>query len=92
MPSYRKKPVIVQAFKYTGELNQEVPEWFRNAELQNIATRFYSDDDVAEGSCHIKTLEGLLLANTGDYIIKGVAGELYPCKPNIFEETYEQVT
>lgn len=92
MPTYRKKPVIVQAFKFTGELNQDVPEWFRNAELQNIATRFFSSDGVTEGACHIKTLEGEIIANIGDFIIKGVAGELYPCKPNIFEQTYEQVT
>lgn len=77
MPKFRKKPVVIEAFKYGAD---ELPDWFMaNAE------RF---DEVVDG-CKIHTLEGTMLASAGDYIIKGVQGEFYPCKPDIFESTYD---
>jgi hypothetical protein len=60
-----------------------VPEWWTMAEGITI--------DVHSGSAFIPTLEGLMQAKPGDYIIKGVKGEIYPCKPDIFELTYEPV-
>jgi hypothetical protein len=52
---------------------------------------FYIDHDKTRGGLIIKTLEGEHIATIGDYIIKGVSGEFYPCKPDIFEQTYEMV-
>ena len=77
---YRKKPVIVDAFQWTIH---EVPEWWRSAE--NITV------NVQTGSAFIPTLEGVHEAKIGDFIIKGIQGELYPCKPDIFDQTYELV-
>ena len=78
MMNYRKKPVVIQAIQL-NELNREaVSKWCSDE---------YEDID----GMLIRTLEGNMLANFGDYIIKGVKGEFYPCKPDIFEATYELV-
>ncbi len=87
---YRKIPVIIEAFQYDGDLldrtgSAYVPEWAIQA-LEN-GTMHYRD----AGELYIRTLEGDHHVSIGDYIIKGVAGELYPCKPDIFEQTYEAV-
>jgi hypothetical protein len=83
MSKWRKKPVVVEAFKWTGGPDQtEDPEWICEA-IKNRTVRFESD------SLLIDTLEGTHRANYGDYIIQGIQGELYPCKPDIFEATYE---
>lgn len=83
MGDYRKKPVVVQAFRWTGGPDQqEDPEWATEA-LVNGTMSFNGDDLV------ITTLEGPMLVSPGDYIIRGVKGELYPCKPDIFEMTYD---
>lgn len=82
---YRKKPVIIDAFKWTGGPDQtEDPVWI--VERIKAGTVYFAD-----GRMHIETLEGTMAANSGDYIIKGVKGELYPCKPDIFAATYEAV-
>lgn len=77
---YRKKPVIIDAIQWTGE-NSDEAFWFAGPFI-------YVDlhDELV-----IQTLEGNLRAKVGDYIIKGVNGEVYPCKPGIFEKTYERV-
>lgn len=78
MARYRKKPVEVEAFRLGYD---EPPEWA------------ISVGDMFDGSvCQIATLEGVMIANKGDYVIKGVQGELYPCKPDIFEQTYDKVS
>jgi len=77
---YRKRPVIVEAFKWGTDI---VPEWWESADGIEIV--------VSTGSAIIPTLEGNHEARIGDYIIQGVQGELYPCKPDIFKETYEEV-
>lgn len=82
MPKYRKKPAMIEAVQYLGKQNyREICE-FVGKEL----TMEYMD---TEQILTIETLEGELKANKGDYIIKGVQGEFYPCKPDIFEKTYE---
>lgn len=81
---YRKKPVLIEAVLWNGVEVSEVTDWISKA-LQNEAITRYGDKVV------IKTLEGDMIASPGDYIIKGVKGELYPCKPDIFESTYEMV-
>lgn len=88
---YRKKPVLVDAFKFTDDSELIAPDWFTQAVIDRIITikRKTIDGHAVIGGCIIKTLEGDHLARVGDYIIRGVAGELYPCKPDIFEKTYE---
>ena len=87
---YRKKPVVIEAFKWTGDMNQvEDPEWIIEAIKKGTIWFVNYEADI---TCEmiIKTLEGSMKANQGDYIIKGINGEIYPCKPDIFEKTYEQ--
>lgn len=88
---YRKKPVLVDAFQFTGDAEMIAPPWFVEAIINGDVTlkRKNFDGHTTIRECIIKTLEGNHLARIGDYIIRGVAGELYPCKPDIFEKTYE---
>lgn len=79
---YKKKPVVIEAIKYTGENYKEVYD-FCNGYSHRISE--------IDRSCFITTLEGRMLASEGDYIIKGVNGEFYPCNPDIFKKTYEEV-
>ena len=82
---YRKKPVIIEAIQYDGSNLKEIAE-FVGTDLSMV------DDDVNLSLFPvIKTLEGDMLISKGDYVIKGVQGEFYPCKPDIFKETYEFV-
>lgn len=78
---YRKKPVEIEAVQWTGD---------NLAELRKM-DGFNSVHTCFGGRLNIKTLEGMMFASVGDYIIKGVQGEFYPCKPDIFEQTYEEV-
>ncbi|MDD5358233.1 MAG: hypothetical protein PHX80_03750 [Candidatus Nanoarchaeia archaeon] len=83
---YRKKPVVIEAVQWTG-LNEP--------EVVSFCSAAYWDGELPinaeNGVLIIKTLEGQMAASFGDYIIKGVKGEFYPCKPDIFEATYEKV-
>lgn len=82
---YRKKPVVVEAFQWTADRNQvEDPEWIVDAIRDGRV-------EIERHRMVIATLEGDMMAAHGDYIIKGVKGELYPCKPDIFEMTYEAI-
>lgn len=93
---FRKKPVIIEAFQWTGDHNQtEDPEWICAAITEGnvrIASEVSTRTQTRKIKMLIDTLEGTMAANPGDWIIKGVKGELYPCKPDIFEATYEAVT
>lgn len=85
MAKFRKKPVVIEAFKWTGDQDQiEDPEWIVDAIRSGDV--FFEDEDPR---MKIETLEGVMVANPGDYIIKGIKGEIYPCKPDIFQLTYE---
>ena len=88
MAKYRKKPVDVEAFQLSLEtiLDRDYPEWFVEAAVNGIVRTV----DGYPVVCTIRTLEGVMGANLNDYIVKGVKGELYPCKPDIFETTYEE--
>lgn len=77
---YRKKPVVIEAVQYDGNLSSVQKFIDRKVDYS------YSKNDLS-----ILTLEGQLHVSKGDYIIKGVQGEFYPCKPDIFEATYEKV-
>lgn len=78
MQKYRKLPVVVEALQFNGDTTP-----FETI----IPCGKYHDD----GTFSIETLEGLMKVNVGDYVIKGVKGEFYPCKPEIFTQTYELV-
>ena len=79
---YRKKPIIIDAIQYKREEN--ISEC-----LDFCKDMIYRPDN---NEYYIKTLEGNMKLTAGDYIIKGVQGEFYPCKPDIFEKTYEDVS
>lgn len=82
---WRKKPVVIEAYKLPAELTlRGAPAWFNEAS-NNGTIRWCGFD----GYALIKTLEGEMRADAGDWIIQGVKGELYPCKPDIFAATYE---
>ena len=82
--NFRKKPVTIEAMKFTNETKDQVFNW--------ITCNRYADFNLAkEPILRIETLEGEHRADLGDWIIKGVKGEFYPCKPDIFEMTYEKV-
>ena len=91
-----KKPVTIECFKYDGDLKNSNGEWYVPSwavEAFEKGVLFYdtpsSKPDAPPTELYIKTLEGDHHASVGDYIIKGVNGELYPCKPDIFEKTYD---
>ena len=83
---YRKKPVSVEAVQWTGDNVQEVLDFCTVDGEQKASATGITKIII------IKTLEGTMEGHVGDYIIKGVKGEFYPCKPDIFRETYEEVT
>ena len=87
MAKFRKKPVVIEAFQTEppGFTTQEPPIWL----LQAIADGTVSFVIHPEPSWMIRTLEGDMHGSPGDWIIKGVKGELYPCKPDIFAATYD---
>lgn len=87
----RKKPVVVEAFQLNAR-GLVGEDWFWDAVTNNdVITHDFGKYHENPAWCEIKTLEGTMIAHTGDYIIKGVNGELYPCKPDIFEQTYEVI-
>ena len=90
MTQYRKKPVVIEAFKY-GIDNR--PDWFNDKVTTNEIVTYVGYDlrSPEEFYCEIKTLEGIMRGDYEDYIIQGIKGEIYPCKPDIFEATYEIV-
>lgn len=81
--NYRKKPVVIQAVQWTGENVEEIRRFV------GVDARFTFDEFGA--NLEIYTLEGLHESTIGDYIIRGVDGEFYPCKPDIFKKTYDIV-
>ena len=81
MAKFRKKPVVVDALQWLGLNTDEAVAFAGEALCQG-------NDEYKLG---INTLEGTMFANVGDWIIKGVKGEFYPCQPDIFEDTYEAV-
>lgn len=78
---FRKKPIVIEAFRYGID---PLPGWFSDKVSSNAII-------TTERYCDIITLEGKMLASRGDWIIQGVQNEIYPCKPDIFEMTYEAV-
>ena len=94
MPRATKKPVEIDFHIWDGKNHRAMFEFLGGWEhqpLQASGRNFEIDHGIVEGGLIIKTLEGEYRASIGDYIIKGVNGEFYPCKPDIFEMTYDVV-
>ena len=79
---YQKKPVVVETLQWTGT-TENIDEMMEFMHSDNLT--------IIDGDLLIETLEGFMAASAGDYVIKGVKGEFYPCKPDIFKLTYEPV-
>ncbi len=83
-PKFRKKPVVIEAERLTWD------NWSAVCELVGVPENGHGlEENIPEMTMVIHTLEGDMIAREGDYIIKGIKGECYPCKPDIFEATYE---
>lgn len=84
MGKYRKKPVVIDAIQFSD--STDVISAISDFASKEIAVDYGVNPPILK----IETLEGTMIANVGDYVIKGVQGEFYPCKPDIFEKTYEK--
>lgn len=85
---YRKKPIVIDAFLWTADQYQGgEPDWIVDAIKRGEV--WFHNEGTEDVKMEIKTLEGNHIADRGDFIIRGVAGEIYPCKPDIFKQTYE---
>ena len=96
MSQYRKKPVVVEAVRWNGKYTDgtEWPDWFREAVDSGLihgAGATLLPETALSKHALIGTLEGEMRADVGDMIIRGVKGEIYPCKPDIFAATYDPV-
>lgn len=80
---YRKKPIVIEAIQWNG-INLEELKWFMKEQFKDVTVSELSFE------LQIPTLEGTMTVSLGDYIIRGVNGEYYPCKPDIFQKTYEK--
>lgn len=93
MPKYRKKPVVVEVIQWTGRNLEEIRNFVGSDLIEDYKVLLSINGTLKKMliGIAINTLEGEHIADYGDYIIKGVQGEFYPCKPDIFHETYEEV-
>ena len=94
---YRKKPVIIDAFRIGYD--KVMPDWFMDRVTANVITLHCDNEDTRDAFdpcinlwAYIETIEGTMKASNGDYVIRGINGECYPCKPEIFNRTYEKVS
>lgn len=87
MPKFKKKPVVIEAVNWNGDNILEVMAFMHPVEPIYMGKQFSNADELIG----IETLEGLMVARKGDWIIRGVKGELYPCQPDIFDMTYDPV-
>ena len=83
---YKKKPVVVEAMQYTPETMAECLQFLKEGDAQYVL----ASTELKEVEIKLATLDGTLTVKYGDYIVKGVHGEFYPCKPSIFKATYEK--
>ena len=91
---YKKKPVIIEAIQWNGQNTKQILEFMgQKVDLSNpiAQDRFYDYELSLKNGWKITTLEGGHIASINDFIIKGIKGEFYPCKPDIFELTYDKV-
>jgi len=88
---YRKKPVVIEAIVWTGKNFDEAMNFMKNSGGHKGAYEDAEELALKTKQLKINTLKGTMTASVGDYIIKGIKGEFYHCKPDIFESTYEKV-
>lgn len=89
---FRKKPIVIEAIRWEGyDVDPILGLGFPSTSFRRRHFRREDGSILAGGCLIIETLEGDMVANPGDWIIRGVKGELYPCKPDIFSETYEAI-
>lgn len=93
MNRYRKKPVEVEAIQFIESLYKKDKSKYKRFPMVDRAmmSELWMSEDASSGRYYILTLEGEMTVSEGDYIIKGIKGEFYPCKSDIFEMTYEKV-
>lgn len=84
---YTKKPVIIEAYQYLGYNKDDINLFFG----KDILDTNWDNNPMTPSKVTINTLEGRMEVSIGDYIVRGLKGEYYPCKPDIFELTYEKV-
>jgi hypothetical protein len=102
MPKFKKKPIVIEAFRWDGLNVEALAKWAARADFEAKRARQVSAPAGGEIKLpidvvtlergylvEVRTMEGVMTANVGDWIICGVQGEFYPCKPEIFEKTYE---
>lgn len=85
MRQFRKKPVVIEAVRFDGSNGHEILQW-TDGDKPTVRSQI-----VGEQKLEIHTLEGTMTADVGDWVIRGVKGEFYPCKPDIFAVTYDPV-
>jgi hypothetical protein len=83
--NYVKLPVEIQALLFDGTNHREITDWIDSLPVEGTGRAYGTSDGV-----YIPTLEGTMIASPGDYVIRGIHGEFYPCKPDIFEATYAE--
>ena len=87
---YKKRPVIIEAIQFTGHNGTELSDWSESKVFVSPVLEISPDNPTGE-YVQVKTLEGTMTGTVGDFIIKGIKGEFYPCKYDIFTETYKEV-
>lgn len=88
---FRKKPIVIEAVQWTGKNIDEITA-FIPLDDRLMLMPVNTPDSIKEAQLNVRTKEGLLHASPGDFIIRGVQGEFYPCKPDIFAATYDAVS
>ena len=93
MTKYLKKSIVIEAFEFGEEC---YPDWFdKEKHIVHRPVILHENNPLKTEYlpvfCMIQTLEGAMKANEGDYIIKGIKGEIYPCRADIFKETYQEI-
>ena len=94
MSKYRKLPVVIDAFRLGYD---PIPDWLmdkvtnKECILKTNKEEYFPFEFDDELFAEVQTLEGTMRANNGDYVVRGVLGEVYPCKPDIFKQTYEAI-
>lgn len=94
MPKFRKKPIVIEAVRWTGSNLEEIRNFVGNDLIENYIKHFDIERTLIKQTLTgiaIDTLEGTMRVDYGDYIIKDVNNEFYPCKPDIFKQTYEEM-
>jgi hypothetical protein len=89
MNKFRKRPVVIDAVQWTGKNVEEIRTFTNNK--GHVRIEVEKNEPVVTNFLSILTMEGEMTASIGDWIIKGVEGEFYPCKPDIFYKTYEKI-